>query len=248
MLEYQQIKFLSPYAIADKGLSIPLPIDVYSQIMLPMYITGSATDMHLVNASGVTLYSESLPVVTTNYTSVAIMSFLRRANALAHIAVGDVFFIKLSIPTGDRFSQPLIRVPKDEFSYLRYRCDLDEFGFPFDIADTYASALLPLRLINPQNSQDNKTYETANGEIVTLYAKYFKEWSGETDFLNETTHDIILTALSCDEVYINERRITKTDNYQIDWDNYDIDCDGVTKLGRATFKVRANITNRNSNF
>ena len=108
--------------------------------------------------------------------------------------------------------------------------------------------VIPVNLYAPQAVQDSQTYVDANGNVTTLYAKYYKEWEGETDYLSESMHDKIIAALSCDEVFINGKRVTKTDNYQIDWDNYDLDCDGVTKLARATFKVRENITQRNSNY
>jgi hypothetical protein len=103
-------------------------------------------------------------------------------------------------------------------------------------------------MAKPQPIQDDKTYVKADGSVVTLYAKYYKEWECETEFLSEAMHDKIIAALSCDEVWINGTRVTKTDSYKIDWENYDLDCDGVTKLAKATFKVRANVTQRNSNY
>lgn len=170
---------------------------------------------------------------------------------------GERFFIRIdvrNIETGVHkylYSQPLVKVsPKDvQMVLLRYSCDEDTFGFPFRSAGgVYASQPVPLNLYAPQNSQDDKTYVKANGKVVTLYAKYFKEWEVETDYLSEEMHDKIVAALSCDEVFINGKRVTKSDNYQVDWENYDLDCDGVTKLARATFKVRENTNQRNSNY
>lgn len=136
-----------------------------------------------------------------------------------------------------------------DISHIAYRCNEDSFGFPFSqINELIISQFIPIRLYSPQNVQEDKTYVKANGNVVTLFAKYYKEWEGETEYLSAEMHDKIVAALSCDEVYINDKRVTKSDKYQVDWENYDLDCDGVTKLARATFKVRENITQRNSNF
>lgn len=137
---------------------------------------------------------------------------------------------------------------QDGVTDVWYECNEDAFGFPFSTVPISLSCVLPIRLHSPQNVQDDKTYVKANGEVVTLYAKYYKEWEGVTDFLPEAMHDKIVAALSCDEVYINGTRVTKTDSYKLDWDNYDLDCDGTTKLVKATFKVREHITQRNSNY
>lgn len=175
------------------------------------------------------------------------------------VPYGSIFFLRIRLSNAlYMYSQPLLHVLQaDEslLSTLKYRCDEDALGFPFTTTQggeyddkAYAIADVPIRLHSPQNVQDDKTYVKANGEVVTLYAKYYKEWDGETEYLSAEMHDKIVAALSCDEVYINYKRVTKSDKYQVDWENYDLDCDGVTKLARATFKVRENITQRNSNF
>lgn len=95
--------------------------------------------------------------------------------------------------------------------------------------------------------QEDKTYTKRNGEIVTLYASYSKEYEGETDYVPEEWHDSFMAALSCDEVFIDGLRVTKSANYDIKWDSYDETSCGV-KLARATFKVKNHIANRNSNY
>lgn len=166
------------------------------------------------------------------------------------IAIGEMFFLRIVYQDNTvAFSQPLVRVPKDGMSVITYGCDEDAFGFPFHTdGDHKAYANLPIILSKPEYSQKDETYEKMDGDVVTLYAKYYKEWSGETEYLSEAMHDKIIAALSCDYVYINGKRVTKADNYSVNWDEYDIDCDGVTKIARATFKVRENITQRNSNY
>lgn len=146
-----------------------------------------------------------------------------------------------------KYSNTLIMVGADYGSVLDYRCYEPAFGFPV-LGQEYNHVLLPIRLHSPQFEQEDKTYVKADGEVVTLYAKYYKEWEGETEYLPEAIHDKIVAALSCDEVYIDDRRVTKTDKYQIDWENSDTACDGITKLAKATFKVREHVTQRNSNY
>lgn len=183
-------------------------------------------------------------------------SYLERTEEV--LSVGQRFFLRLEIVKDGtyyfQYSQPLIFVPRTGFSYVQYWCNEDAFGFPFQTKGqelqlkTGVSLFLPIRLHSPQNVQEDKTYVKSNGEVVTLYAKYYREWEGETEFLSAEMHDKIVAALSCDEVYIDGKRVTKSDNYQVDWENYDLDCDGVTKIARATFKVRENTNQRNSNF
>jgi hypothetical protein len=60
-------------------------------------------------------------------------------------------------------------------------------------------------------------------------------------------YEKILVALSCDEVYINGERVTKSGSYDIDHENYTTSDCGI-KLLRATFKVTTNVTQRNSNY
>lgn len=130
------------------------------------------------------------------------------------------------------------------WSWLEYKCNETSLGFPGGCME---GVWLPMRIYNPQHSQEDKTYTKRNGEIVTLYASYSKEYEGETDYLPEEWHDKIMAALSCDEVYINGLRVTKSANYDIKWDSYDETSCGV-KLARATFKVKNHIANRNSNY
>lgn len=184
------------------------------------------------------------------------------AHADALLEHGDKIMIRCEYEDANEqtgfiiFSNPIVVIQEDYgFSEVGYKCNEDALGFPFDSADDYDDATenravisLPIRLKSPQNAQEDKTYVKATGEVVTLYAKYYKEWEGETEYLSEAMHDKIVAALACDEVYINGKRVTKSDKYQVDWENYDLDCDGKTKLAKATFKVRANVTQRNSNY
>lgn len=134
-------------------------------------------------------------------------------------------------------------------SDIRYYCNEPQFGLPFFKKNNIKyeeEVALPILLTKPQFKQTDKIYETRNGEQIVLYATINKEYSGETDYLPEEWHEKIVTALSCDEVYINEERVTKSDSYEIDQDNCTYSPCGI-RLTRATFKVKTNITQRNSN-
>lgn len=136
---------------------------------------------------------------------------------------------------------------KDGLAFVSYRCFDDAFGFPFKTADGTCSLMLPIHLTNPQYNQSDKIYTKSTGENVVLFSELTKEYDASTDYVNERMHEIILVALSCDYLSINGERLTKSDKYEVDWENYTTDENGE-KLARATFKLKANVTRRNSNF
>lgn len=146
----------------------------------------------------------------------------------------------------------LLRYVSNEDGYLSglsYYCNEEQFGFPFTKqkqTKSYMRLSLPIRISKPQYKQADKIYENRNGEQIVLYATINKEYEGETDYIPEEWHEKIVTALSCDEVYINGERVTKSDSYEIDQDNYTYSDCGI-RLTRATFKVKTNVTQRNSN-
>jgi hypothetical protein len=151
------------------------------------------------------------------------------------------------------YSNILRREPDDtNFSVVKYLCYQPAFGFPFAWDETdeiyeYIQQLMPINLHSPQYKQEDKVYTKINGEQVVLFASITKEYEGETDYIPMEWHEKILMALSCDEVYINGERVTKSGNYEIDHDNCTYSDCGI-KLMRATFKVTTNVTQRNSNY
>lgn len=174
-----------------------------------------------------------------------------------HVAPNECFrFLLKNDGVPIAYSNMVRRVDdRDNYlSALSYRCKEPQFGFPFGdgtdgrhLVPTNIIVSLPVRLSKPQFKQTDKIYEKLNGEQVVLYATINKEYEGETDYIPEEWHEKIVTALSCDEVYINNERVTKSDSYEIDQDNYTYsDCG--QRLVRATFKVKTNVTQRNSNY
>lgn len=260
MLENQFIQFFGELATAKKQPIFPVQLDA-ANYNKRIEIFNNENDseyvveaIEIVNEQGGMIGGEQ---VLGEKHSVLFVQGGEIANADQVISMGQRFHIRIVVGTIEQdqgqpyvtYSQPLIRVPDDlTFISVKYRCNEDAFGFPFGSnTGEYAVISLPIRMHSPQPIQEDKTYIKRNGQVVTLFAQYYKEWECETDFLSEADHDKLIAALSCDEVYIDGTRVTKSDKYSIDWENYDLDCDGVTKLAKATFKVRANVINRNSN-
>lgn len=142
-----------------------------------------------------------------------------------------------------------------EYSHLKYACDEEgTFDIPWGSHTpvnagtnvTYLQCLVPILVKKPQFNQSDKVYEKSDGKQVVLYANFTKEYSGETDYIDYETHEKIMIALCCDNVFIDGERLTKSDKYEIDWDNQ-METDCGRKLVRATFKMKANITSRNGN-
>lgn len=253
MLENQFINIGSPY-FTNTQAPVPIPLSVCEASSLPyplyIYIPGGTIEIALLNSEGDVIKKQTLTAMLTDYRLSDLNGLFRLSKSV--IKEGRKYIPRINIGTTEspsyRYGNPLVFIAENGlFAYLKYRCNEDAFGFPFGQGG-YATIFIPIRLHSPQNVQEDKTYVKTNGEVVTLYAKYYREWDGETEFLSAEIHDKIVAALSCDEVYIDGKRVTKSDNYQVDWENYDLDCDGVTKIARATFKVRENTNQRNSNF
>ena len=140
----------------------------------------------------------------------------------------------------------------DELATVSCWCDGGEvLGFPFsydaDGNEVRPTFSLPILLSAPQYKQEDKTYTKLTGEVVTLFAKYYKEWDGQTEYIPERWHDCIVAMLSCDRLYINGTLVTRSANYDVDWEKYDT-ADNGEKIARATFKVQENTNQRNSNY
>lgn len=139
-------------------------------------------------------------------------------------------------------------VDDEDISVLKYRCDENAFGFPFASAgnSAYVRSCLPVIISRPQFKQSDKTYEKLDGESVVLFATIGKEYELQTEYIPEHWHEVIITALSCDKLFINGIHVSKSSEYSIDWDKVAYD-DCGHKLVRATCKVQEQFNVRNSN-
>lgn len=181
--------------------------------------------------------------VIKSATNVGSGMFVKLTDDLSEIlANGDCFRIKVN----NYFSNIFRYVSGDETSLLEYRCNESQFGFNYNATEEKNKVRLPIRLYNPKYPQDEKVYIKSTGDRKVLYAKIDKEWNLETEYMPELIHEKIIVALSHDLVLIDGEKVTKSDTYEIDWENY-IDGDCAGKLAKATCKVQQNKTLRNSN-
>lgn len=166
---------------------------------------------------------------------------------------GDAFTFEFSKAvlkeaTGTDYYSNLLRRyenPNGELSLLSYTCDTTTFDLPFTTSRPVRQ-WLPIWLNKPAYNQKDEIYEKLSGERVVLFATINKELNAQTDYIPESWHERIVLALSCDDVRVNGVKLTKSDNYDIDWDNHTENHCGVW-LARATWKMAANVTSRNSN-
>lgn len=168
-------------------------------------------------------------------------------NARNYVAPNECFRIRILIGNAVCYSNLLRRYENTngELSLLSYTCDTTTFGLPFTSARPIRQ-WLPIWLNKPAYNQKDEIYEKLSGERVVLFATINKELQAQTDYIHDEWHSRIVLALSCDNVQVNGERLTKSDNYDIDWDNHtESDC-GVW-LAKATWKMVANVTSRNSN-
>lgn len=214
------------------------------------FIVGFGRDLQIIGSITITNGVLSTTTITSNvlaYDGEITVRFTPQDVRDFYSLTLNVDFYQEYTGRVDVYSNPLKWVDgSGEESLLRFRCNEDEFGFPFSTSGQFA-AWLPIILDNPQYSQEDKTYTKADGKVVTLFAKHYKEYDGQTEYLSEWMHDRIMIALSCDEVYIDNVLLTKSGNYEVDWEKKDVLEDG-TPIARATFKMKENTINRNSNY
>lgn len=174
------------------------------------------------------------------------------AKAKTLVAPNEVFRICIFDNGCHYYSSPLIRhESKEGLSLIKYRCVgyNGDFGLPWNTQttslDISVKMWLSIALTKPNYKQKDNVYEKMNGEKVVLFSQITKEYQCETDYMPEEWHKRLLIALCCDEVYINGERLTKTDDYEMDWDNVLTAINGI-KCAKAAWKMTSNVTQRNS--
>lgn len=146
-----------------------------------------------------------------------------------------------------KYSNLLRRYENEDggLSLLSYTCGTETFGLPFT-SERPIRQWLPIMVKDPQPEQKDEIYEKLSGERVVMYATINEKYSCETDYIPYEWHKRIVMALSCDIVHVNGTRLTKSDSYEIKWDNFSkLDCG--EKIVKAEWKMVANVTSRNSN-
>lgn len=235
-------EYMKPISIGEVFIIQQAPIQ--SNVSIHLYELGTDTNRDSLLSDNVINIGSPLSPVYLHVCTITQAESMPANNTCMYVRYD--FKTPIGV-TSYLYSNTLVFMTDTEgISKLSYSCNEDAFGFPFSKLDSPIVSWLPINLKNPQLKQEDKTYVKRDGEVVVLMAKYYKEWEAESEYISEEMHDKIVAALSCDHVYINDVRLTKSDSYEIDWDNTIKKACGH-KLAKATWKMRANITERNSN-
>jgi hypothetical protein len=162
-------------------------------------------------------------------------------------AVPDCFVIKLM--NGDNVlaeSNTFVKtIEKKYTSRIDYRCEEDSFGFVYCPGYISNSIRMPFHLKDPQYPQEQKEYRTRNGRLRVTSASINEVYPLETDYMSKEMHKKLLIALSHDFVQVNGVLLTKSESYDVDWDNA-LEQNGI-RMAKATCTMSGNVTHRNSN-
>ena len=159
----------------------------------------------------------------------------------------QVYYVSTHVEYNYFYSNLLRRYENEDggLSLLSYTCGTETFDLPFTTSRPIRQ-WLPIMVKDPQPEQKDEVYEKLSGERVVMFATINEKYKCETDYVPYEWHKRIVMALSCDIVKINDQRLTKSDSYEINWDNYSkLECG--TKITKAEWKMVANVTSRNSN-
>lgn len=164
------------------------------------------------------------------------------------LAVGDCFRLRVDVLSGAYYSTPLCYVGCEDkhTSLIEYKCNENQFGFPYSTHEGYNSVRLPLRIFNKQYPQKQDVYVTASGRRIMLFSTVNSEWEFETDYIPEVWHKKLIVALSHDEIMIDGVKYTQEGEYRINWDDVIVTECGV-ELVKGTTKLRGDSLVRNSN-
>jgi hypothetical protein len=133
-----------------------------------------------------------------------------------------------------------------ETTLVKYLCYEPQFGFAYNISNSYNQVRLPILIKNPQFPQEDKVYIDGNGVRRLISSKIDKEYELETEYIPQDWHEKLIIALSHDEVYFDTVRLQKSSPYEIDYEEEDkLSCGTI--LNKASAKMTKNTTIRNNN-
>lgn len=238
-----QCELPMPVYFGDEGIAFFVP-----ETAIQSYFT-----MHLTNIEGDMIEGSEVGGRLTEWRYLAGVfaetnSPFSAAKAKTLVAPNEVFRICVQGNGCYYYSSPLIRHESNEgLLLIKYRCFggyNNDFGLPWNVVGTPVKMWLPIALTKPNYKQKDNVYEKMNGEKVVLFSQITKEYQCETDYIPEEWHKRLLIALCCDEVYVGGERLTKTDDYEMDWENV-LAVNGI-KCAKASWKMTSNVTQRNS--
>ena len=129
---------------------------------------------------------------------------------------------------------------------IEYSNNEDAFGFTYPIGVTN-SVNFPFFLHSPQYPTTEKIYKQTNGQYRRLSADIEKEYECETDYIQESYHDKLITALKHDTLIVTSNRLgfttqmSQQGDYSPDWNSK------IEFTSKAEFKLRKYFNGKNSN-
>lgn len=131
-------------------------------------------------------------------------------------------------------------------SKIEYSNNEDAFGFTYPTGVTN-SINFPFFLHSPQYPTTEKIYKQTNGQYKRLSADIEKEYNCETDYIQESYHDKLITALKHDTVIVTSNRLgfttqmSQQGDYSPDWNSK------IDFTSKAEFKLRKYFNGKNNN-
>ena len=231
MNEFSFIKF----GVADDGCNLQLPINAATD--LKFFVDDDEfSNVALLTSAGVFirnityLYSNGWITITGG-------------------TINDQTCFRIGLLYGSTYtSSNLFRYVADisETTLVKYLCYEPQFGFAYDISNSYNQVRLPILIKHPQFPQEDKVYIDGNGVRRLISSKIDKEYELETEYIQQDWHEKLIIALSHDEVYFDGVRLQKSAAYEIDYEEEDkLPCGTI--LNKASAKMTKNTTIRNNN-
>ena len=248
MLEHQFIQFGAMPEIP----TCDMPLPVGDGMQTTFFIQGGISpQIDIITPDGILIKSDAAQIARLNDKGADSIYQLATLQDLSTVRPGACFRLRYTHQGEIVYSNLLQRVQPHKYAEVRYSCDEDAFGFPFSplLADgthPYLQLMLPIVLRKPQLKQSDKVYETLTGKRIVIYATINKEYEAQTEYIHEDWHEKNVIALCCDHISIDGESLVRSESYEVNWDEYtETECG--TKLAMATFKMQANINQRNSN-
>jgi hypothetical protein len=129
---------------------------------------------------------------------------------------------------------------------IEYSNNEDAFGFTYPTGVTN-SVNFPFFLHSPQYPTTEKIYKQTNGQYRRLSADIEKEYECETDYIQESYHDKLITALKHDTLIVTSNRLgfttqmSQQGDYSPDWNSK------IEFTSKAEFKLKKYFNGKNSN-
>lgn len=231
MNEFSFIKF----GVADDGCELQLPINSAGDLKF-FVDNDTLTNVALLTSAGVFVRN---------------LSYTKSTNWIT-ITGGTIYdqtCFRLGLLYGSTYTASnLFRYVSDttETTLVKYLCYEPQFGFDYDISNSYNQIRLPIIIKKPQFPQEDKVYIDGNGVRRLISSKIDKEYELETEYIPEDWHERLIIALSHDEVYFDGFRLQKSAAYEIDYEEEDkLPCGTI--LNKASAKMTKNTTIRNNN-